>query len=102
MDRVNQFMFTIPFAQLQRISQVNIDELQFALIITLDSPPQFFRKRLNLSSSHSREALTWSEFDCWFRQTDIVYDPRQVKDTAVALNTQVAPVIDLGEFLVHF
>jgi RNA-dependent RNA polymerase len=99
MDRVNQFKFSIPFAQLQKISQVNIDESQFALVITLDSPPQFFRKRLNLSNSHSGEALTWSESDCWFRQTDVVYDPRQVKGTVVALNTEVAPIIDLGEFL---
>lgn len=101
MDRVNQFMFMIPFAQLQKIYQVNIDESHFALVISLESPPRCFRKRLNISSSHSGEALSWSEADCWYRQTDIVYDPREVKNTAVSLKMEMAPLIDLGEFPVR-
>ena len=38
---------------------------------------------------------TWSEFDTWYRQTDIVYDPRRLENAVVSLKKEL-PVIDIG------
>lgn len=95
LDRINRYMFTIPFGQLQKLDRVQVSENQWALVMSLDSPPQFFRKRLDATASHSSSALTWSEFDTWYRQTDIVYDPRQLENAVVSLKKEL-PVIDIG------
>ncbi len=95
LDRVNRYMFTIPFGQLEKLERIQLSGNQWALVIPLDSPPQFFRKRLDPMASHSKEALTWSEFDTWYRQTDIVYDPRRLVDAVVSLKKEL-PVIDIG------
>jgi RNA-dependent RNA polymerase len=95
LDRINKYMFTIPFGQLQNIDRIQVNERQWALVISLDSPPQFFRQRLDPRASHSAETLTWSEFDTWYRQTDIVYDPRELKNAVVSLKKEL-PVVDIG------
>lgn len=95
LDRINKYMFTIPFGQLQNIDRVQVNESQWALVISLDSPPQFFRQRLDPRASHTAGTLTWSEFDTWYRQTDIVYDPRRLENAVVSLKKEL-PVIDIG------
>ncbi|KAG0650209.1 RNA-dependent RNA polymerase 1 [Hyphodiscus hymeniophilus] len=95
--RVNKFMFQIPFEQVQNIKRVNIKEGGFALIIALDSPPQFYRKREDEKSCHSNEACLWTEFDTWFRQTDILYEPYRLQRAIVTLHKE-RPVIDIGRW----
>jgi RNA-dependent RNA polymerase len=95
LDRINRYMFTIPFGQLEKLDRIQLSGNQWALVVSLDSPPQFFRKRLDPTASHSKEALTWSEFDTWYRQTDIVYDPRRLVNAVVSLKKE-RPVIDIG------
>lgn len=97
LDRINTFMFRIPFGQLQKLDRIQVNDTQWALVISLDSPPQFFRKRLDPKASHTKDALTWSEFNTWFRQTDIVYDPRRLEHAIVSLEKE-SPVIDIGWF----
>ena len=94
-DRKNKFMFQIPFAQLKKIYRVDLNNSMIALVISLDSPPSFFRKREDEKSCHSNENLLWSEFDSWYRQTDIVYDPFKLVNATVALHKE-QPVIDIG------
>lgn len=93
--RINKFKFWIPFDQLQKIQRVNLNDGGFALVISLGSPAQFYRKREDEKSCHSDENCVWSEFDTWFRQTDIVYDPYRLQRTIVTLNKE-RPVIDIG------
>jgi len=95
LDRTNKYMFTIPFGQLQNIDRIQVDKQQWALVISLDSPPQFFRQRLDPRASHTAGTLIWSEFDTWYRQTDIVYDPRRLENAVVSLKKEL-PVIDIG------
>lgn len=94
-DRINKYMFQIPFGQLKTINQVDIDETTFALVISLESPPEFLRKREDDMATHSSENLVWNEFDSWFRQTDIVYDPYRLQTAPVSLHKET-PVIDIG------
>jgi hypothetical protein len=37
----------------------------------------------------------WSDFDTWYRQTDIVYDPYRLQTAKVTLHKE-RPVIDIG------
>jgi RNA-dependent RNA polymerase len=96
-ERRNKYMFQIPFGQLKTVHRVNIDETTLGLVISLESPPQFFRKRGDEKTCHSNENLVWSEFDSWYRQTDIVYNPYALSTATVALHKE-RPVIDIGKF----
>ena len=95
-ERKNRYMFQIPFGQLKTVHRVNIDAETLAILISLESPPQFFRKREDEKTCHSNESLVWSEFDSWYRQTDIVYNPYALSTATVALHKE-RPVIDIGE-----
>jgi len=94
-DRINKYMFQIPFGQLKTINRVDINGAAFALLISLESPPEFLRKREDDGATHSKENPVWNEFDSWFRQTDIVYDPYRLKTAHVSLHKET-PVIDIG------
>lgn len=96
-DRVNNYMFQIPFDQLKTISEFNLNENSFALAISLESPPLYHRKREDEKASHSAENLKWSDWDTWYRQTDIVYDPYRLQKAGIALH-KAKPVVDIGIF----
>lgn len=93
--RTNNYMFEIPFDQLKTISQINFDNRCFGLQMSLESPPQYHRKREDEESCHSPENLRWTDWDTWYRQTDIVYDPYRLQNAVIALHKE-RPVIDIG------
>jgi RNA-dependent RNA polymerase len=95
-DRKNKHMFQIPFSQLKTIQRYNVTEDRVSLIISLDSPPAFYRKREIHEDCHSAENLLWTEFDTWYRQTDIVYDPYRLQTATVTTLHKDKPVIDIG------
>ena len=95
LDRVNRFMFQIPFAYLKTIYRVDLLDNLTALVIPLDNPPQFYRKRWDEAATHSAENLIWTEFDTWYRQTDIVYNPYLLARTPLSLH-KGRHVIDIG------
>jgi RNA-dependent RNA polymerase len=97
-DRKNKYMFQIPFTQLKKIYRVDLSNAMIALIISLDSPPAFYRRREDEKSCHSNGTLLWTDFDSWYRQTDIVYDPYQLATATVALHKE-QPVIDIGAYM---
>ena len=93
-------MFQVPFAHLKTIYRVTLEEeKQEALVIALETPPQYYRKRNDERSCHSDENLLWTEFDSWYRSTDIVLDPRSLKTKVLALH-KTEPVIDIGMYQV--
>ena len=96
-DRKNRYMIEIPFSQLNTIRQTDLSNNMASLIISLESPPAFYRRREALESSHSEEILVWTEFDAWFRQTDIIYDPYMLTTSIVTTNKD-NPVIDIGNY----
>ncbi|KAE9370524.1 RdRP-domain-containing protein [Stipitochalara longipes BDJ] len=99
-NRVNRYMFQIPFGQLQKIQRMNLNPHVFALVITLDSPPQYFRKRVDETAGHAQGSQIWSEFDTWYRQTDIVYDPYRLQTAKVTLHKE-RPAIDIGRWTTY-
>jgi RNA-dependent RNA polymerase len=95
-DRKNKYMFEIPFAQLKTIRRFDLSEHMSSLIISLESPPAFYRRREALADCHSKENLLWTEFDAWYRQTDIFYDPYILQTATVTTLHKDKPVIDIG------
>jgi RNA-dependent RNA polymerase len=99
LDRDEHYMFHIPFGQLHTIKHLDYDGFGiqdfFGLAITLDTPPSFFRKQLGDNAGHSDGSLSWTEFDTWYRQTDIDYDPYRLQHAKVSLH-KAQPEIDIG------
>lgn len=95
-DRIERYMFHIPFEQLKSIQRFNLDPdgRNFSLLISLDSPPQFYRWRDDREVT-KEGALSWTQWDSWFRQTDIVYDPFQLLNAAISLHKE-RPLVDIG------
>jgi RNA-dependent RNA polymerase len=100
-ERKNKYMFQIPFSELHKIYRVGLSDSVIALVMTLESPPAFYRKREDEKSCHSKDNLLWTEFDTWYRQTDIVYDPYRLTNATVALHKE-RPVIDIGMYAILF
>jgi RNA-dependent RNA polymerase len=97
-NRTNLYMFSIPFGQLKVIEQVQDENDDLVLLISLDSPPRFFRKRDDQKASHQVGGLVWNEYDTWYRQTDMVYDPYPLFKVPISLYKE-QPVIDIGKSL---
>lgn len=99
LDRDNHYMFHIPFGQLHTIKHLDYDKFGiqdfFGLVIKLENPPSFYRKQLGMNAGHTDESLSWSEFDTWYRQTDIDYDPYRLQKAKVSLH-KIQPEIDIG------
>ncbi|ESZ97230.1 hypothetical protein SBOR_2395 [Sclerotinia borealis F-4128] len=98
-DRRERYMFNIPFDQLKSIQRVDAGGRTLSLLVTLNSPPQFYRWRGDRSVTQ-QGALSWTEWDSWFRQTDIVYDPFTLVDAPIALHKE-RPVIDIGRWTTY-
>lgn len=93
-DREETIRFKIPFSQLEVIHQIPCDEDKVELLISLDTPPRFYRKVDEASTQD--KSRRWTEQDAWFRQTDIVYDPGILRSAALALK-KTKPIIDIGK-----
>lgn len=95
-----KYMFQVPFGQLKAMHRVKLDNEKWGLLLTLDSPPQFYLKDVNIQRTHVKDSLIWSEFDSWFRVTDVVADSGAVKKAVVSLN-KAAPMIDIGRWTTY-
>ncbi|KUJ07291.1 RdRP-domain-containing protein [Mollisia scopiformis] len=100
--RVNKYRIEIPFTQLKTIHRLEINKGKgiFGLLITLDHPPQYYRKRQDERSCHSDEQVQWNEYDTWYRQTDLVYNPYLLQTAKVTLHKE-QPVIDIGRWTTY-
>lgn len=98
-DRKERYMFNISFDQLKSIQRVDLGDRNLSLLITLDSPPQFYRWREDQKGSQ-QQVLSWTEWDSWFRQTDIEYNPFFVEGIPLALHKE-RPVIDIGRWTTY-
>lgn len=94
-DRTELFQFRIPFSQLKVIHQLAGQGHQLVLLISMETPPKFF-KQLDPSKSHDDRAVTWGDNDAWYRQTDLVYVPNDLKKSPLTWK-KTNPIIDLGK-----
>ena len=96
-NRIEYFRFCIPFSQPKMIHEIQTEAKTLGLLISLPTPPRFF-KQIDKTQSHDDAAKFWKDNDAWYRQTDVVYDPNQLKKKPLTLQ-KMKPVIDLGKFL---
>ena len=89
------YKIQIPLLQLHKILEVPSTADQLAIVLPLDQPSLFFRKLHNTEVTHD-SGRRWSERKTWYRQTDIVEDPRQLRGLPLELRKR-NPIIDIGE-----
>jgi RNA-dependent RNA polymerase len=92
--RIQDYVFTIPFAQTTVLHDVG-SEGKSALLLSLDNPPNFYRK-YDAEFTHDLEATFWSRRNTLFRQTDITFDPRKLRQEPITLK-KARSIIDIGE-----
>lgn len=95
LNRTEKIRFSIKYPQLQEVYKVRDDKDITELVISLETPPKFFRK-LDEVITHEDGSKYWNDNDAWYRQTDIVYDPDHLKKSAIVLRKKL-PIIDIGK-----
>lgn len=98
-DRTDRFRFCIPFSQTKMIRHVGTEGERMVLLITLPTPPKFF-KLIDKAQSHDEASKIWKDRDAWYRQTDVVYDPKHLRKKGLTLQ-KTKPIIDLGRWTTY-
>ncbi|PYH44920.1 RNA dependent RNA polymerase [Aspergillus saccharolyticus JOP 1030-1] len=96
-DTYKNYQIRIPFAHLNEIAQVPIADTQsVAHLAILESPP-IYQRRIEDIRSTFMEDNHWRDADTWYRQTQIVHQPRRLSGLPVSLQRKRS-VIDLGRW----
>lgn len=95
-NRYDNLRFRIPLAQLQVVHEIRSDDQKRVLLISLEAPPNFYRKTSQIEETHEGTASFWKDWDSWFRQTDIVYSPKELRSAPLTLKKSRS-IIDIGE-----
>ena len=99
-NRVDLFRFNIPFSHLHQIRFGHIGlGNQFCLYISQDCPPRFTRY-VNSWQMKGANPNSWNDNQAWFRQTDVVYNPRSLHSSPVALK-KAHQIINLGRWTTY-
>ena len=98
-NRIETYQFRVPFSQLDKIYELNAENNKIVLLISLETPPRFFRKVPEIDT-HEENARFWSQNDAWYRQTDIVYNAKTIKSSSLTLK-KTKPVIDIGRWTTY-
>lgn len=94
LDRVEALRFCIPFAQPLDVHEVGT-AAQIILLISMETPPNFYRK-FDEGATHEPSVNYWNHRDAWFRQTDILYSRKTLKEAFLSLKKS-KPIIDIGK-----
>jgi len=94
-NRDDSFRFSLPFSQLRNVRQVFAPDSKLVLLISVENPPKYFKK-LDILQFDNDNRRVWYENDSWYRQTDIVYDPQQLKSVPLAFKKRTQPILDIG------
>jgi RNA-dependent RNA polymerase len=108
--RVRKFRFQLPIALLSHVYKVNDPATgQPTLIIPFDSPPQFYMQKKEgeyfgngqKHTSFSKNDRLWTEWNTWFRETDVVKDVvRRSFQGSPLMSRKDMAIIDIGGFCI--
>ncbi|KAF2805227.1 RdRP-domain-containing protein [Mytilinidion resinicola] len=99
----HKYRFRLPFAQLQRIYEVRLPgSMRCELVIPFEMPPAFFKQTNNIPLTHQGDVMFWSEWQTWYRQTNILHrwGNKDVERNAIDLRNRNA-VIDFGRWTIY-
>lgn len=94
------FFFRIPFTGIRSITEDNGLDGNTHLIISLEAPPQAFRKVQNMEMTHDDKVHVWDERQTWYRQTSIEADPKLAARRRTQLRNEDS-YIDIGRWLCY-
>lgn len=94
-NRTETIRFSVPFRQLEEIHRIQPEGHMIMLVMALVQPPRFFRK-VDEIHTHEDNGRYWTQNDAWYRQTDILYDPKSLASSPLTLR-KFRPIIDIGK-----
>ncbi|KAK6502188.1 hypothetical protein TWF506_002779 [Arthrobotrys conoides] len=101
--RQEKYRMRIPFVALQSLYETtpdNLDGSSRSILIPLQYPPHVWRQLFDFSLSHKTDNPHWSEWDTWFRQTDIVENSEEFRTEPLAIRKK-KPTIDIGRWTTY-
>ena len=98
-NREEDFKFTVPFTDLTEILESPVEQDCFALFITTQVPPKFFKRDDELRSL-KRPSKIWTGRNAWDRQTDVVYNTQSLKRLPLTFKKTHA-ILDLGRWITY-
>lgn len=98
-SKVEFYRFRVPISKLGRLHEV-AEPSRHAFVIPLNAPPEFYRKTLDIISTHDQMTTLWSDTRTWFRQTDIVDDHNALIGTPLTLRNDRAK-INIGRWTTY-
>lgn len=106
--RKEKYRFRIPFLSLENLYEIESETgyengvHRRSLLISLQHPPQMWRRIHDVPLTHDKQAKIqrWTEWDTWFRQTDIVENPLELESQPLAIRKK-RPTIDIGRWTTY-
>ncbi|KAK6496464.1 hypothetical protein TWF481_002481 [Arthrobotrys musiformis] len=101
--RQEKYRMRIPFVALQSLYETTTDAengTSCSILIPLQYPPHVWRQLFDFSRTHNDDDPHWSEWDTWFRQTDIVENPDDLITEPLAIRKK-KPTIDIGRWTTY-
>lgn len=93
------YKFAIPFQQIGEIWKVETESSGVDIFMPLTIPPRFYRKRIEIESTHQSDSKSWHlDSDAFYRQTSITRNRHSLKHAPCSLRRQ-SPEIDTGRTL---
>ncbi|KAL8413656.1 hypothetical protein RB594_005062 [Gaeumannomyces avenae] len=99
--RLHEYKIDMRFGDISKLLRVDQENDMCNIIIPLEYPPVFYREVENNRDTHTEERKLWTEHDMWWRQCNIMDDPRLMRDTPLSLNEEHRQVIDLGRWTTY-
>lgn len=97
---IRQHKVVINFSSMKDVYQTTTDGECCALVIPLETPPQYYWKTPNIRSTFADDVTSWSAMESWNRATDIVKKAGLPMECPVALNSDFkdSEFIDIGRW----
>ncbi|KAF2435682.1 RdRP-domain-containing protein [Tothia fuscella] len=97
---IDSYRFQIPLSKLNRIYVTQPSRSYRVMVIPLDAPPEFYRRTKDIQATHDSSAQNWSDWQTWFRQTDIVLDQQRLQNTPIRFRKDDA-IVDIGRWTTY-
>ncbi|KAK6341833.1 hypothetical protein TWF730_001321 [Orbilia blumenaviensis] len=102
-QRQEKYRMRIPFVALQSLYDTTSEgqpQTSCSLLIPLQHPPQVWRQLHDIDRTHTPGGHRWTEWDTWFRQTDIVENSHDLRSEPLAIRKK-KPTIDIGRWTTY-
>jgi RNA-dependent RNA polymerase len=105
-EKTREYKFLIPIDQVFHLSQFQApNETKTSFILTLRTPPHFYRKLSGgISATHDDAAFTWREEEAWLRQTNVLgneYEVAQLKARPITLKNHPEGIVNIGRWTTY-